>query len=227
MVEQPYHHGDLPSALLRAVGELVDEEGVAGVSLRAVARRAGVSHAAPAHHFGDRGGLLAAFAAQGFAAFTAVMVQVHADLPEGASVEDAFRAMGEAYFGFALAHPAWYRVMFRPELVDCEDPDLVREGGCAFASLLATARAGLDADATDDDVLQVAMIGWSTVHGFVSLATDVPSVEVDHLPDPVPFAAAVLDMLLAGIRSHPRWRGADVPATAVAADLGDPLVDAA
>ncbi|NBO21074.1 MAG: TetR/AcrR family transcriptional regulator, partial [Rhodobacteraceae bacterium] len=64
--EKPYHHGDLATALIAAAHQELSEQGAAGFSLRRVARRAGVSHAAPAHHFGDAAGLLAALAAQGF-----------------------------------------------------------------------------------------------------------------------------------------------------------------
>lgn len=226
MPDGSYHHGDLPAALLSAVGELVEEGGVNAVSVRAVARKAGVSHAAPAHHFGDRGGLLAAYAAQGFDAFHDRFAEALADLPEDATVADAARAMGETYLEFGFAERAWYQVMFRPEMVDCEDPVLVASGGRAFASLLALHRACLAPEATDEQVLELAVGAWSMVHGFVSLQNDMPA-EQEHKPDMLPLAGGVLELLQAGARAHPLWVGDDVPASRIPDDLSDPLVPAA
>lgn len=226
MTDGSYHHGDLPAALLRAVGALVEEGGVNAVSVRAVARRAGVSHAAPAHHFGDRGGLLAAYAAQGFDAFHDEITAALAALPEEATAADALRAMGEAYLRFGFEHRGLYAVMFRKELVDCEDPGLIASGSRAFAALLATARACLAEGTDDEEILHLAMGAWSMVHGFVSLHNDMPA-ESPTLPALRPLADGVLDLLGAAARSHPRWIGHDVPAATIPADLRDPLVPAA
>ena len=219
-----YHHGDLPSALLRAVGEIVEAEGVGGVSLRGVARRAGVSHAAPAHHFGDRGGLLAAYAAEGFDGLRAAIGDAVEELGDDATVADAMLAMGRAYISFGAGHRGHYSVMWRKELVDCEAPVLVHAGGRALAALLATVRAALDDGATDHDVLVVAMTAWSTVHGFVSLHLEMPSAEVSHVPDVTPLLDPVMGLLTAGLASHPAWVGHERPATAVPRSLQDPLV---
>lgn len=224
MTDAPYHHGDLPRALLVAVDEIVAEEGVGAVSLRAVARRAGVSHAAPAHHFGDRGGLLAAYAADGYRRFTTGIREARTALPEGATAADALTAMGYGYVAFGLAEPGRYNVMFRPELVDCADPQLVEEGGGAYAALIAMCRACLAPQTPDDDVVGVAISAWATVHGFVSLALDSPQSEVDHLPEVAPLLDRVMATFLAGLRANPLWVGDDVPASAIPADLSDPLV---
>src|ERR1700674_5400381 len=95
-----YHHGDLPAALLRAAGKTLEKHGPAGLSLRAAARRAGVSHNAPYRHFPGREALLAALAAEGFAML--------AERLRG----QPGRAMGEAYVRFALEHPQRFRLMF-------------------------------------------------------------------------------------------------------------------
>lgn len=224
MADGDYHHGDLPAALLRAVDEIIAEDGVGAVSIRAVARRAGVSHAAPSHHFGDRAGLLAAYAADGFVQLRDAMVAAFDRLPDGASGLTALRAIGEAYVAFGMGRPGVYNAMFRPEQMDCTAPRLVHAGGCAFAVLLATCRTCLDEDATDDDVLAVSMAAWSGVHGFVSLQVDLPSAEVNHLPEVHPLLGPVLDLAMAGLAAHPRWIGDDVPATAVPAGFADPLV---
>lgn len=219
-----YHHGDLPAALLQAVDEIVSEDGVGAVSIRAVARRAGVSHAAPAHHFGDRGGLLAAYAARGFIELREVLLETHEALPKGATAADALRAMGEGYVAFGLTHRGLYNTMFRPELVDCTVPRLVRASARAYGVLMATTRTCLDERATDEDVLAVAMLAWSAIHGFLSLQLDLPTVEVEHLPDVAPLLEPVMDLAMAGMAAHPRWVGGEVPATAVPTDFGDPLV---
>lgn len=99
-----YHHGDLRRALLAAALEAIEEVGPTALSLRDLARRAGVSHAAPAHHFGDKAGLLTALAAQGFDLLAQALVQAGDDLLEA----------GVAYVDFAVRHRAYFEVMFRP-----------------------------------------------------------------------------------------------------------------
>lgn len=224
MAEDRYHHGDLPAALLQAVGELVEEGGPGAVSLRAVARRAGVSHAAPAHHFGDRGGLLAAYAAQGFTAFHDRMAAAARGVDADATACDVVAAIGDEYIEFGMAHPGWYSVMFRPELVDHEDERFTRAGDAAYGVLLAAHRACLDPEATDEDVVSIATHSWATVHGFVSLHNDGPG------PDDGEAAAVlrpvVIELLLGALRSHARWAGDDRPASAVDPQFGDPLVTA-
>lgn len=108
-----YHHGDLPRALLDAAVEVIAESGPAALSLRDLARRAGVSHAAPAHHFGDKAGLLTALAVQGF--------DLLADALRGA--EDLLSA-GVAYVDFAVGHRAHFDVMFRPDLYRSDGPEV-------------------------------------------------------------------------------------------------------
>src|SRR5215208_779795 len=113
-----YHHGDLPNALRRAAVDVIVERGLGGFSLREVARRAGVSHTAPAHHFGDVRGLLTSVAEEGF-------VLLHdaseAAVAGGGAPVERLAALGEAYVGMARLHPAHCEVMFRTDLVDEND----------------------------------------------------------------------------------------------------------
>jgi AcrR family transcriptional regulator len=102
--KRAYHHGDLVVALLRAAGNILEKEGVEALKLRAVARRAGVSHNAPYRHFPEREALLAALAAEGFEWLGAAQRK--------AAEAGGLRAMGEAYVEFALAHPQRFRLMF-------------------------------------------------------------------------------------------------------------------
>jgi AcrR family transcriptional regulator len=198
-----YHHGDLPAALLDAVAALIREGGLETVTLRAAARRAGVSHAAPAHHFGDKAGLLAAFAAQGFAAFTATL-EAARDAAPGTPVE-RLRAMGRAYIAFATEHRPWFEVMFRPELVGSHQEVVTATGGDAFGVLVEQVAACLGAHATEREVLRVALATWSGVHGLATLLVDGPLEELGFA-DPEEATEAVLGMVLAGLRAQPSWQ---------------------
>ena len=147
-----YHHGDLRRQVLAAAATVIAERGVSAVSLRDLARQAGVSHAAPAHHFGTRTGLLTALAAAGFVL-----------LAEALADADGLAEMGVAYVRFALAHPAHFRVMFDSDLLDQDDPDL------AYAR--ATTRAQLRAGAAELPD-PAALAAWSLAHGFATLRLD-------------------------------------------------------
>src|ERR1700723_1973954 len=114
---RPYHHGDLRSALLTAAAQEISRVGVAQLSLRELARRAGVSHAAPAHHFGDKTGLLTALATEGFR----ILHERTSPVPGHA---DALVRAGEQYIAFALVHPAHFSVMFDPHLLRMSDAAL-------------------------------------------------------------------------------------------------------
>ena len=169
-----YHHGDLREALIEASETLLAERGVEGFTLREVARRAGVSPAAPAHHFGDVRGLLTAVAIRAFEELTARLTA--ADLAAGADRRARLRAQGEAYVRFALARPGRFGLMFAVARLDGENLELQRQGDAAFAVLerAVAGRAagegtgcGPSADPPPD-----AFVAWSLVHGFARLALD-------------------------------------------------------
>src|SRR5438876_1228365 len=107
---QSYHHGDLHDALLKAAEKVLERDGVQGLTLRAAAREAGVSHAAPTHHFGDMTGLLSELAAVGFRRFSTA-------LRDAASRQNSamarLDAMGMAYVAFARKYPGLFMLMFR------------------------------------------------------------------------------------------------------------------
>src|SRR5205809_439421 len=109
-----YHHGDLRRTLIDASLALVEEEGIGALSLREVARKAGVTHNAPYHHFPDRGALLAAIAEEGFGRLAQETAAARAAVPDDPLAR--LTACGQAYVRFAIASPAHFRVMFRPEL---------------------------------------------------------------------------------------------------------------
>jgi len=157
--KRAYHHGDLRAALVRSASELLEKHGVAGLSLRETAGRAGVSHGAPYRHFSDRGALLAAVAAEGFA-------RLGEALAEGA--RSGSREMGEAYVRFALAHPQRFRLMFGGQLRFERHPELRAASSRAYEGLIASFRAH---PAIADPAL-AASAAWSLVHGLANLLLD-------------------------------------------------------
>jgi AcrR family transcriptional regulator len=169
-IATPYHHGALREALIEATESLLDEQGAEAFSLREVARRAGVSPAAPAHHFGDAAGLLTAVAQGGFAGLTQALQA--ADARGGADARAALRAQGVAYVHFATAHPGRFRLMFRQGKLR-DEPELHAQADAAFAVLLrGVCRAfGIADPARMNEVHWQALTGlWSLVHGYAHLA---------------------------------------------------------
>ena len=155
---RPYHHGDLPRVLLEAAVAAIDEVGPAALSLRDLARRAGVSHAAPAHHFGDKAGLLTAVATDGFRGLAATLGDAY-------RATGSFLEVGVAYARFAVTHRAHFEVMFRPELYRADDPALAQARDAARSLLYPPAAEA----AGGGDDLRAAVAAWSLVHGLVTL----------------------------------------------------------
>jgi AcrR family transcriptional regulator len=158
---RPYHHGDLRRALLDAAVQAILEVGPVAVSLRDLARRTGVSHAAPAHHFGDKAGLLTAVAADGFRRLAATLRETY----EGTG---SFLEVGVAYVRFAVTHRAHFEVMFRPELYRTDDPELVRTRDSARALLYPPAAEVANRSDGGGDV-RAGVAAWSLVHGLAML----------------------------------------------------------
>lgn len=165
----PYHHGDLRQALLDSSLALIEEEGLQGLSLREVARRAGVTHQAPYHHFKDRAAILAALADEGFVLLLASMQaeQEKAHRAPGAQLA----AAGRGYVHFALAHPAHFRLMFRPELCEGAEPSLA--GAAAYGLLVeAVTAVQQGGEAPRREAATQIALCWSAVHGLASLLLD-------------------------------------------------------
>jgi AcrR family transcriptional regulator len=162
--------GDLRGVLLAAAVERLDEVGPERLSLREVARRAGVSHAAPAHHFGDRAGLLTAVATEGFVLFDRHLTKALAG--SRATPVAQLPLLARAYADFAARHPGHFAVMFRPALLRSDDPDLVAAGDAAFQTLHAHVercqRAGWRPDV---DGRLLATASWALAHGITVLRT--------------------------------------------------------
>jgi AcrR family transcriptional regulator len=166
-----YHHGDLHRALLAATEALVETAGVEGFTLREVARRAGVSHGAPAHHFGDVRGLLSEFTAESFAQLAAAMRQRRERA--GTASFDQLVATGVGYVDYALAHRARFQLMFRSERLDRSRASLAAAGAEAYGQL-AECIAGVSREAGASPALddEKVALAWSIVHGFATLMID-------------------------------------------------------
>jgi AcrR family transcriptional regulator len=158
----PYHHGNLRRALLDAALETIASDGIAAVNLRDLARRCGVSHAAPAYHFGDRTGLLTAIATEGYAGLAAATADRWAETA-------SFLEVGVAYVRYAVDHPGHFAVMFRPDLVDVDDPELVRASAASAAMLYGPVGSVAPVDGDDPARRIAATAAWALVHGIATL----------------------------------------------------------
>ncbi|ACU97325.1 TetR/AcrR family transcriptional regulator [Saccharomonospora viridis] len=161
--QRRYHHGDLRRAVINAAVEVITTEGTVAISLRDLARRAGVSHAAPAHHFKDKAGLLTAIAIEGYEILADSMQEALAATPI------PLPEIGVRYVKFALEHPAHFEVMYRPELYHRDDPELLAAKQWARRTLRAgivTLPHGRRGEAAEFGVIAA----WSLAHGFAVLA---------------------------------------------------------
>jgi AcrR family transcriptional regulator len=169
---ESYHHGSLKQALLEAAERVLERDGIQGLTLRAAAREAGVSHAAPKNHFGDMTGLLSELAAVGFERFVATM---QANVGDSDSPDRRMDAIGRGYIAFARAHPGLFLLMFRGERLDLSRPALrdAVETSSRVLSGAVGARRGekVEAALTLPQAASIAA-AWSLVHGFAMLLLD-------------------------------------------------------
>jgi AcrR family transcriptional regulator len=174
---RPYHHGNLRGALLDEALATIRAEGVAGLTLREIGARLGVSRTALYRHFTDKRALLAAVATEGF---RTLRLQLVAAWQEGGGGHAALDAMGMAYVRFAVANPAHYRVMFGGFLAPQEgEPEFASESAGAFQALVdALVTLQRDAVVRKDDTVTMARFIWAVVHGVALLAID------GQLPEP-------------------------------------------
>jgi AcrR family transcriptional regulator len=195
--DTPYHHGALRDALLQAAERVLERDGLGGLTLRAVAREAGVSHAAPTHHFGDLSGLVSELAAIGFRQFNAAMAAACAgDTPYPAKG----LARAKAYIAYAQAHPGMYGLMFRTERIDMTRPSLHEAAGAAFAGLAGAVGASRHEQISEQSLSleQAAAIAraWSLVHGFTMLLLDGRLSDILRLLPKGTAAETLLDAML-------------------------------
>jgi AcrR family transcriptional regulator len=170
MTEKPrYHHGDLRNALLQAAVALLEEGGLDALSLRAVAARAGVSHAAPAHHFPTLKSLLTAVALDAFERFAATL---QAERDQAApDPRSQLAAASDGYVRFARASPQAFRLMFSPSRLDWMDAGFHTAGRAAHRQLeeVCTPVAELRGETSPEARAAIERAVWSSVHGYCHL----------------------------------------------------------
>jgi len=202
--DTPYHHGDLREALLQAAERVLERDGLAGLTLRAVAREAGVSHAAPTHHFGDLTGLVSELAAIGFRMFNAAM-----DAAGHSETHPMMKglASAKAYVAYAQAHPGMYGVMFRSQRLDYSRPSLHEAAEASFAGLTGgvgeSRQEKISKDSLSLDQAAAVARAWSLVHGFTTLLLDGRLTSIlDRLPEGTS-ADKLLDAMLRSMAPRP------------------------
>ena len=157
---------DLRRTVLDASLEVIEQKGLGALSMREVARRAGVSHQAPYHHFGDREGILAAIALDGFTRLHAAMAKAVAKL---ADPVDRLNAVGGAYIAFAVRYPSHFKIMFRSEMVEMERyPELHACADRAF-NLLTSIVGEVASRRRAKDPQALVIASWSLAHGVATL----------------------------------------------------------
>lgn len=168
--EGAYHHGSLRAALIDSAKAVLADRGVTGFSLRETARRAGVTAAAPKHHFADTRALLTALATEAFSGLADALEAADADC---ATQADCLMAQGEAYVAFALENRALFGLMWQAELLDFGDADLMAQKERSFDALDRRVR-GPDAPAVPQDspAMAATFACWSVVHGFAHMAIE-------------------------------------------------------
>jgi AcrR family transcriptional regulator len=183
--DKPYHHGDLRSALLAAAEVELAERGIEAFSLRSVAKRAGVSHAAPAHHFGDTNGLLTALAAEGYRQLLAA--QSRRGAQAAPDPRSQLLASGLGYIDFAMERPALFRLVFGSARPDHAQADLQAAGAAAYTHLTAQVFAAGGRTVADETAV------WATAHGLADL------LSAGRIKGVAAFSRDEQDAVLAGI----------------------------
>ena len=182
-----YHHGDLRAVILAEAARLVAERGAERISLRELARGAGVSHAAPAHHFTDRRGLFTALATQGFRLLAEALIGARGNFADAAL----------AYVRFAIDHPGHYQVMFNRSLLDGSDADLAAAEAAAGVEL-SRGVATLRDPGAQADPAGAQLAAWSLVHGFSTLWLNDAVNDAVRQADPMDTVRRIATMLFEG-----------------------------
>jgi AcrR family transcriptional regulator len=191
-----YHHGNLREVLLQEAAELIRESGVAGLSLRELARRVGVSHGAPARHFPDKGALLTALATDALERFQTALLGGMAEA--GDSALDRHRAIGVGYVRFAVQSPAYFRLLTSRRHLFEPDADFDAAYQRLFETIReATIAAQQEGWATQHDPDDLLIAAWAVVHGLATLWVEGGLQDHYESIDPEAAASAVIDIFYA------------------------------
>jgi len=197
----------LNERLVDATLELLDETGIESLTLRAIARRTGVSHGAPLRPFRSLADLLAEVAARGFRLLDRGISEAAASLPPGAGALARLRAAGRAYVDVAVKHPGLFSLMFRPDALDLDNERFAVDSSTAFEHLLMHVRAVQDTGwQADRDSRELAGVVWAQVHGVATLwaqrafAGPIPDADLDSMVE------LTLDLCLGPLPGEPALR---------------------
>jgi len=198
MARDRYHHGDLKNALVEAAVRLIEQKGVSGMSLRGVAREAGVSQAAPYHHFKDKEALVAEVCCVGFCRLEE---RLHEAVAGVGPATDVLEAMGRAYIRFAQEHRSYFEIMWGGYVADKNQyPHLLEESKCTFEMLVNAVATGQQrGELAGDEPLPVAVGCWSAVHGAARLLVD-RGIDADPMREMGIDAAMVIESTMAMLR---------------------------
>jgi AcrR family transcriptional regulator len=188
-------HGDLRMELLREGLTLLDVQGVEGVTIRAVARKAGVAHSAPANHFPSRRAMLTAIAAIVFADLADLTIEAITDLAD--RPEQAIQAFAETCFQFAFDTPNRYQLLWQRQLIDQDDPSLAKEMDRVYAALLSLLRQDQMNHRVDIETDAISI--WSMIHGYISMRLDGNLVPAKDTVTNLPRHKAIMLSLIDGI----------------------------
>ncbi|MFT4509302.1 TetR/AcrR family transcriptional regulator [Caballeronia sp. 15711] len=208
---RPYHHGSLPEALLQAAEIVLKRDGLRGLTLRAIAREAGVSHTAPQHHFGDIAGVLSDLAAAGHRRLANEMEEQARSAAPG---KPRRKATAHGYIDFAIGHPDLFRLMSRNELLDSERPSLVEARQISARALAGVFDAvtkshqegGPEAGpfAGIDTAQAIAITAaWAYVHGLATLLVDHRLDDVARAAPDFSDARALVEAAVDGMKMVP------------------------
>jgi AcrR family transcriptional regulator len=160
----------LADRLVEVAEEILAEQGIEALTLRAIARRAGVTHGAPLRHYPSLAALLSEVAARGFRSLFAAIEAAESALPPGAGARARLAAAARAYVRCAVAQPDLFALMFRPELLDVAAPTFARDSQAAFDQLVRLVRAAQDEGwRTEHPTRRLAGALWACVHGLATL----------------------------------------------------------
>lgn len=210
-MRRTYHHGDLRKALLDATLAIVRRDGPTAVTLRDVAARAGVSEAAPYHHFESKSHLLLAVAAEGYRALSERMAAAAA---RAATTHERLIAIGAAYVEFALAEPGYFRMLFGAHVVElvahpaADAVEAVKQAGRSAASHLREGVAALIAETeTPVSARDLERVLWAQIHGLAWLVLEQEFHPQPSTAEAVALARQAIELVLAGIRASSPRRG--------------------
>lgn len=202
--DKPYHHGDLHHELLSAARELLEEQNITSLSLRAVAKKVGVSHTAPYRHFKDKETLLAGLAKISFDEMNIQMAEAVALHPGDPAAQ--LQEAGLRYVQLALQNPQCFMLMFG-DILPCDDtyPELHESGGRAFDGLKTMIEEGQSLGVfKEGDVELLALATWSGIHGLSMLFISGNLPDIISTPvDVEPITRAMTETMLHGLAAIP------------------------